>query len=123
MGESYFVVSDVHLGAKDCCKEEFEHFLEWLLSSYSGGKLSVQTQRGKRTLAPPTTLILLGDMLELWIPREYERSSVLCDSSSIFSKLIDLAVRRCMFSVTMMPICAITSARKTATRTTRSKRL
>lgn len=94
MDESYFVVSDVHLGAKDCCKEEFEHFLEWLASSYSGGTLSVQTQRGKRTLAPPTTLILLGDMLELWIPREYERSSVLCDSSSIFSKLIDLSCKK-----------------------------
>lgn len=95
MDESYLVVSDLHLGSEDCCKEEFEHFLEWLAAcSRNGGKLPVQTQRGERKLTPPTTFILLGDMVELWVPREYERSSVLCDSSSIFSKLIDLSCEK-----------------------------
>lgn len=91
MDESYLVVSDVHLGSEDCCKEEFEHFLEWLAAcSHSGGTLPVQTQQGERRLAPPTTFILLGDMVELWDPREHKRDSVLCDSSSVFSKLVDL---------------------------------
>jgi UDP-2,3-diacylglucosamine pyrophosphatase LpxH len=92
MDESYLVVSDVHLGSKDCCTEEFGHFLDWLAGD--DGALSVQTQGGTRTLSPPTTLILLGDMVELWIPRGYERSSVLCDSSPIFSKLVDLPFKK-----------------------------
>ena len=95
MDERYLVVSDLHLGSVDCCKEEFEHFLEWLAAcSRDGGTLPVQMQRGERRLTPPTTFILLGDMVELWVPREYERSSVLCDSSSIFSKLIDLSCKK-----------------------------
>jgi UDP-2,3-diacylglucosamine pyrophosphatase LpxH len=95
MDETYLVVSDLHLGSENCCREEFEHFLEWLAAgSRNGGKLLVQTCGGDRTLSPPTTFILLGDMLELWVPREYERSSVLCDSTSIFSKLIDLSCKK-----------------------------
>jgi UDP-2,3-diacylglucosamine pyrophosphatase LpxH len=95
MDESYLVVSDLHLGSEDCCNEEFEHFLDWLAAcSRNDGRLPVQTQQGDRRLTPPTTFILLGDMVELWVPREHERSSVLCDSTSIFSKLIDLNCKK-----------------------------
>jgi hypothetical protein len=95
MDESYLVVSDLHLGAENCCKAEFENFLDWLARcSRNGDVLPVQTQQGTRQLTFPTTMILLGDMLELWVPHDHELSSVLCASASVFSKLIDLTCKK-----------------------------
>jgi UDP-2,3-diacylglucosamine pyrophosphatase LpxH len=106
-GQPYIVISDVHLGDDQCCKEEFREFLEWLCESKSTDakstlkvRLHKSTQhdtkeiaKGKRPLDEidyPGTLILLGDILELWAPRDNKRTNVIIDSLSVFGKLIDL---------------------------------
>jgi UDP-2,3-diacylglucosamine pyrophosphatase LpxH len=88
--EPYLVVSDVHLGSDECCRKEFADFLDWMADWQSAGETVVETDEGPLTLVPPQTLILLGDILELWAPRNAERNNVIQDSISIFSKLIDL---------------------------------
>jgi UDP-2,3-diacylglucosamine pyrophosphatase LpxH len=90
--DSYIVVSDVHLGAEGCCRREFEGFLSWLADSvHNRHPLQVQLRDGPGELDPPRTLILLGDILELWAPRGNEQYNVIRDSLSVFEKLNDLA--------------------------------
>jgi UDP-2,3-diacylglucosamine pyrophosphatase LpxH len=88
--DAYVVVSDVHLGAIRCCVHEFEGFLDWLAKGLCGNPLEVQLRDGPSTLQPPHTLVLLGDILELWAPRDNDRYNVIHDSLRAFSKLIDL---------------------------------
>jgi UDP-2,3-diacylglucosamine pyrophosphatase LpxH len=88
--KTYIIVSDVHLGSSQCCRKEFEQFLEWIAYSKSRRSMVVQTENGSCKLTPPHTVILLGDILELWAPRDNEHSNVIQDSVRIFRKLIDL---------------------------------
>ncbi|MGZ4861352.1 MAG: hypothetical protein ACXV2E_00960 [Halobacteriota archaeon] len=90
--QPYYIVSDVHLGADECCRPEFEDFIDWLAKGVRTKRpLEVQPLCGNQaTLTPPGTLILLGDMLELWAPKGNERNSVIQDSLRVFGKLIDL---------------------------------
>jgi len=95
-GQPYYVVSDVHLGADECCISEFDYFIDWLAEGVrTGCPLQVQPLCGSQaTLTPPHTLILLGDILELWAPRGNEQHSVIQDSLRVFGKLIDLACHK-----------------------------
>jgi len=94
--QPFYVVSDVHLGADECCVSDFADFLDWLAAGVRSRRpLQVQPLRGRgSTLTPPRTLILLGDILELWAPRGNERYSVIQDALRVFSKLIDLDCRK-----------------------------
>jgi UDP-2,3-diacylglucosamine pyrophosphatase LpxH len=106
-GQPYIVISDVHLGEDRCCKEEFREFLEWLCESKSADAKSTlkvrlckttedETEENANDKRPldeidyPGTLILLGDILELWAPQDNKRTNVIIDSLSVFGKLIDL---------------------------------
>lgn len=95
-GKPYIVVSDVHLGGDRCCVRAFGEFLDWLYDGINTrGTLKVrlsgnQKKNSKDELEHPRTLILLGDILELWAPKNNEHRNVLIDSLRVFGKLMDL---------------------------------
>jgi len=97
MSDIYLVVSDVHLGGEGNYKPnlpEFCDFLEWVKDLPPEGKtITIQCEQGVDktiTIKSPTKLILLGDIMELWGPREQDRNSVIADSIKPFSLLHDI---------------------------------
>ncbi|MDD5616818.1 MAG: hypothetical protein PHH85_11535, partial [Candidatus Methanoperedens sp.] len=66
---SVIIVSDVHLGEKNTFEHnDFSKFIDWLAALEKNGSF---TADGKR-LVPPEKLILLGDILEMWDPKDDE---------------------------------------------------
>jgi UDP-2,3-diacylglucosamine pyrophosphatase LpxH len=88
---AYIVVSDVHLGSDSCNQSEFCDFLEWVrgLNSQSK-KVNYKDPDGKDsevTIIKPEKMVLLGDILELWDPKEGNRDNVIMESMKPFSIL------------------------------------
>jgi len=81
--ESIIVVSDVHLGHKRSNFEEFNEFLDWI-----GNKELVV--EGKKRIRYPDSIILLGDILELWEPKDDDFGYVGRQSRKLLEKIIDL---------------------------------
>lgn len=83
--EQVIVVSDVHLGSEGADSAEFSRFLRWLSSLPRQGH-HVDAGGGEgpdgpcATVFPPTTLVLLGDILELWDPRDQNPNHVIVDA-------------------------------------------
>ncbi len=97
MSDSYLIVSDVHLGGQGNYEPnllEFCGFLGWVKDLPADGKtMTIQCKQGGEktiTIKPPTKLILLGDIMELWNPREQDRNSVIEDSTKPLSLLHDI---------------------------------
>ena len=97
MSKSLIVVSDLHLGGEDNYGpnlSEFCSFLEWIRDLPPEGRtmtVECKQEGGKTiTIRPPAKLILLGDVLELWGPREQDRNSVIKDSTAPFSLLHEI---------------------------------
>jgi UDP-2,3-diacylglucosamine pyrophosphatase LpxH len=85
------VVSDTHIGhqAESACR--FEHFLKWLGARLLAGTLDLHTQDGALLeVAAPEKLILLGDFLELWGPREADYTNPVADGYRILELLYRL---------------------------------
>ncbi len=76
--EPVIVVSDVHLGGKESNVTDFRDFLQWLSTLPLDGKI-YDSNGSKITINRPGTLILLGDILELWDPEDDDRNNVLTD--------------------------------------------
>lgn len=76
--EPVIVVSDVHLGGEDSNYDDFRDFLGWLSTLPVDGKTHKCNGSGV-TIKRPGTLVLLGDMLELWDPEDDDRNNVLTD--------------------------------------------
>jgi UDP-2,3-diacylglucosamine pyrophosphatase LpxH len=72
---SYIVVSDVHLGSKLCNFHQFCSFLEWLLDLKDSPK-TIPSKDGSIEIKSPEKVVLLGDILELWDPRDGDRDHV-----------------------------------------------
>jgi len=72
---SYIVVSDVHLGSKLCNFDQFCSFLEWLLDLKDSPK-TIPSKDGMIEIKSPEKAVLLGDILELWDPRDGDRDQV-----------------------------------------------
>ncbi len=81
--KSIIVVSDVHLGHKRSNFEEFNEFLDWI-----GNKELVV--EGKKRIRYPDSIILLGDILELWEPKNDDFGYVGRQSRKLLEKIIDL---------------------------------
>ena len=84
--EQIYVVSDIHLGGKGSHSREFSDFLRWIRDLRDADPL-VCTDYEKNqqltdpvTMHRPTKLVILGDVLELWDPRDQNRNSVLQDA-------------------------------------------
>ena len=80
---SIIVVSDLHLGGTEDpeTSARFSRFLDCLQ------KLDGTTMVRGRNVYPPSTVILLGDILELWDPRDQDRDNVVLDAAVPFLKL------------------------------------
>lgn len=92
---SMIVVSDLHLGLKERDKvpEVFLLFAEFLKKVCSGkpsDNPDVTVDGKTRKLFPPSKIILLGDIIDLWSPRSNSRSSVLIDSYPVIQALFSL---------------------------------
>lgn len=86
---AYIIVSDIHLGGKLCNQSEFCDFLKWVRGLVNGTK-TIKCNDKDVTIHSPEKLILLGDILELWDPRDGNRDNVIGDSILPFSLLSDI---------------------------------
>lgn len=94
---AYLIVSDVHLGLgseepdnnEKCNHDEFCHFLEWICSLENQPHSIKQNDR-EFTIKSPYKIVLLGDILELWDPKEGDRDYVIKDCIKPFSLLSDI---------------------------------
>lgn len=93
-GDRYVVVSDLHLGGKEIFPDHhraFCEFLSWIRDLPPQGR-TVQVPRGygtisEKTIHPPTRIVLLGDVMEMWDPREQNRDFLTADLIEPFSIL------------------------------------
>ncbi|HEC88182.1 MAG TPA: hypothetical protein ENI52_02580 [Thermoplasmata archaeon] len=89
--KSIIVVSDVHLGHKRSNFEEFNEFLGWIRDAYRAPTEVVVTFEGKeKEITYPETIIFLGDILELWEPKNDDFRYVGKQSKEFLEKIIDL---------------------------------
>ncbi|MFZ2410236.1 MAG: hypothetical protein WAW23_01565 [Candidatus Methanoperedens sp.] len=88
---AYIVVSDVHLGSDSCNQSEFCDFLEWVHGlNNQPEKVNYKYSDGKDsevTIIKPEKMVLLGDILELWDPKDGNRDNVIMKSTKPFSIL------------------------------------
>lgn len=84
---SYIVISDVHLGGK-CNQTEFCEFLDWVHGLENQSKTCKDNEV---LIKKPDKIILLGDILELWDPREGDRNYVIKDCMRTFTMLSGIA--------------------------------
>jgi UDP-2,3-diacylglucosamine pyrophosphatase LpxH len=81
------VVSDTHFGFEPESKARFENFLHWLITS----DRKILTFNGEKTLEAPLKIILLGDILEYWAPRNGDASLAFKESFDSFNSLLAFA--------------------------------
>jgi len=81
------VVSDTHFGFESYSKDRFWKFLSWLATS----DRKFLGLNGESTLEVPLKIILLGDILELWVPRDDDVSLAFKESFDNFTSLFDLS--------------------------------
>ncbi|MGZ4864666.1 MAG: metallophosphoesterase [Halobacteriota archaeon] len=88
--EPFIVVSDVHLGCDESNVRAFSNFCDWLKELERDNKQRpIIGEPTGRTLQAPKTLILLGDILELWAPET--QAAPLQKSFAVFDKLLALS--------------------------------
>ena len=87
--EPVIVVSDVHLGGERSKFPEFWYFLDWLTSLPVDGE-TLKCNATELMIKKPGTIVLLGDILELWDPRGDDRNYIAKDVLIPISILNDL---------------------------------
>jgi UDP-2,3-diacylglucosamine pyrophosphatase LpxH len=83
------VISDVHLGSERSNYRDFRDFIGWL-STIGNNRHSIECNGNKFEIRKPGTIVLLGDILELWEPRGNNRNVIVKDillPLSVLSKL------------------------------------
>jgi predicted phosphodiesterase len=92
--KSVIVVSDLHLGleGQQNVNKDFSDFLEYLgklkPKGAPGEHLTVSIDGKMRELYAPDKFVLLGDIVDLWSPRNNSYSSALEDSFPLISSLL-----------------------------------
>jgi UDP-2,3-diacylglucosamine pyrophosphatase LpxH len=86
---SYIIVSDVHLGSESCNIEEFYDFLKWVRGLENKSE-TIRWLDKDIAFTSPEKIILLGDIVELWDPRDGDRDYVMKDSMVPFSLLSEI---------------------------------
>jgi len=78
----WVVVSDIHLGGSNCNLADFKEFISWIddlgTAKIEGCEYSIQK---------PGTIVLLGDALELWDPRDDDRTNTINETLVTLSEL------------------------------------
>ena len=87
---SIIVVSDIHLGSEISKTFEFSKFLDWLAELENKGGESIRSGGKEIRLDPPEKLILLGDILELWAPKDNNIKYTVREAIEPFTKLVNL---------------------------------
>lgn len=87
---SIIVVSDVHLGSESSKHDDFSKFLDWLSELEKNGGTSIRSGGKEVILSPPEKLILLGDILELWSPKDNNMKYSAQEAIEPFTKLVNL---------------------------------
>ena len=77
--EPYIIISDVHLGSEKCNQKAFCCFLEWVRHLHHKPH-TVKIKDKEVEIKKPERIILLGDILDLWDPRNGDRNNVIEDS-------------------------------------------
>lgn len=91
---SVIVVSDVHLGNDTSNFKEFSEFIDWIAALEKEGGKKVNTGGRDILLKPPEKLILLGDILEMWSPRDNDMKYTMQESLEPFGKLTGLGCEK-----------------------------
>lgn len=87
--DAYIIVSDLHLGNDECNQIEFCYFVEWIRNLENQPHI-IKFKDAEITIKNPNKIILLGDILELWDPKDGDRDNVIKDSIRPFSLLSDI---------------------------------
>lgn len=87
-GLSVIVVSDVHLGDETSNYRNFSEFIDWIAALEKDGERSING--GEMVLEPPEKLILLGDIIELWSPKDNDLKHTMQESFEPFMKMAGL---------------------------------
>lgn len=90
--ERVLVVSDLHLGHEDSEYKEFANFARWIRNLEGSEKgVQIELRDGRiTTVRFPDKIILLGDILELWIPSEGELYNVFKHLFGPATEILDL---------------------------------
>lgn len=91
--KSVVVVSDVHLGHKRSNFNQFNDFLNWIKDSKKKNqknKLLVSVNGEKRRINRPEMIIFLGDLLELWEPKDDDFGYLGRHSKKLIEKIFDI---------------------------------
>lgn len=89
------VVSDIHLGHNDSLNKTFSEFLDWMITLQKSGKTKEKLRNGDEfEFENPGTVVMLGDILELWDPKECNPYHIFYHSYSILRKLYSLACNK-----------------------------
>jgi UDP-2,3-diacylglucosamine pyrophosphatase LpxH len=89
VSESYIVISDIHLGSKECNQEEFCDFLIWT-KGLSNNSFAFEYNNRKITINKPNKIILLGDIVDLWNPKGGDNCNIIKDSILPFKLLAEI---------------------------------
>jgi UDP-2,3-diacylglucosamine pyrophosphatase LpxH len=89
MKQAYIIVSDVHLGSGKCNHKDFCYFLEWIRGLAIQPKI-IKCKDKEVTIRHPDKIILLGDILELWDPKDGDRDNIIKDCMRPFSLLSNI---------------------------------
>lgn len=95
--QRFIVVSDIHLGAVGAHCREFCDFLRWI-KSFPTDPVKVQCKENGNirsyereiSFAPLSRLILLGDIIDMWDPKDQNRTQIIAQSIHPFSILHDI---------------------------------
>lgn len=87
--EPYIVVSDIHLGGANSNAPDFLEFINWIRYLPSEGK-TLECDGTLITIKKPGTIVLLGDILEFWDPKEDDRCLIWKQALHPLSILSDL---------------------------------
>jgi UDP-2,3-diacylglucosamine pyrophosphatase LpxH len=88
------IVSDIHLGHKRSNFNQFNDFLNWIKNAKNknqkDNKLLVSIDREKRKIKSPEMIIFLGDLLELWEPKDDDFGYLGRHSKKLIEKIFDI---------------------------------
>ena len=97
---SVIVISDLHLALDTCEQHDREFhdsppadlpkFLSFIKLLVQSGGIELSISGRQKKLLPPAKIILLGDIIDLWSPRNNSRGSVISDSFYLIQSLLDL---------------------------------
>ena len=91
--QSVIVVSDVHLGHSRSNYRQFNDFLDWIGTALGEEKVRksvMNIDSRRRRIEIPDTIVFLGDLLELWEPKNDDMGNIGKQSKRLLEKITEL---------------------------------